>query len=66
MKYSQLSLRSEVLKGKEKEQTVSIEGWLWGKWTRCDQIFTITKRLLKQQPGFWGVVAASLEGLLRW
>ena len=30
MKYLQLSLRSEVLKGKEKEQTVLIEGWLWG------------------------------------
>ena len=34
MKYLQLSyaLRSEVLKGKEKEQTVLIEGWLWGVW----------------------------------
>ena len=29
MKYLQLSLKSEVLKGKEKEQTVLIEGWLW-------------------------------------
>ena len=27
MKYLQLSLKSEVLKGKEKEQTVLIEGW---------------------------------------
>ena len=32
MKYLQLSLRSEVLKGKEKEKTVLIEGWLWGVW----------------------------------
>ena len=32
MKCLQLSLRSEVLMGKEKEQTVLIEGWLWGVW----------------------------------
>ena len=32
MKYLQLSLKSEVLKGKEKEQTVLIEGWLWRVW----------------------------------
>ena len=36
MKYLQLWLRSEVLKGKEKglngKQTVLIQGWLWGVW----------------------------------